>query len=117
MKFRTNRMMQFLSVPFIGGALALTASAQSVTTTIEGTPGNYSRDTTVTGANGKTATYQNDATWGNGSYTGNKTVTGPDGKTAASHTTASYAPGSTSRQTTTTGFNGATTSYSNNRNW
>jgi hypothetical protein len=73
-----------------GTAFAFTASAQSVATTITEIPGSYTRDTTVTGANGRTAT---------------------------SSTTASRAPGTTSRETTVTGFNGQSSSYENNRSW
>src|ERR1700744_1837313 len=105
MQQKIVRMKPFLSACAIGAALALTASAQSAVTTVTETPGNYSRDTTVTGANGKTATYQNNAAWANGAYTDNRSVTGFNGKTATSNTTASYTPGSTSRATTTTGVN------------
>jgi hypothetical protein len=101
----------------VGAAAAMTLSAQSVTTTVSENPGSASRTTTVTGANGKTASYQNNAVWGNSSYTDDKTVTGFNGKTATSNTSASYAPGSTSRQTTVTGFNGRSATYDNNRSW
>ena len=72
----------------------------AATTTVASGPGSYSRDTTITGYNGRTATYQNNATWGNGSYSDTRTVTGPNGRTATSTTTATYAPGSTTRDTT-----------------
>jgi hypothetical protein len=101
----------------IGAAASITLSAQSVTTTASENPGSASRTTTITGRNGKTATYENDAAWGNGQYTDNKAVTGFNGKTASSNTTGSYAPGSTSRQTTVTGFNGRSATYNNNRSW
>jgi hypothetical protein len=87
------------------------------TTTVAAGPGSYSRDTAVTGYNGRTATYQNNATWGNGSYTDTHAVTGPNGRTASSTTTASYAPGSTARETTVTGFSGKTATYQNDRTW
>lgn len=117
MQLEMIRLKRALIVPAFGIVLALTASAQSASTTIAETPGNYSRDTTVTGPNGKTATIQNQASWGNGSYADTKSVTGFNGKAATSTTTASRAPGSTSRQTTVTGFNGLSSSYENNRSW
>lgn len=86
-------------------------------TSVAAGPDSFSRQTTVTGANGKTATYQNTASWGNGSYNDTRTVTGPNGQTASETTTASHAPGSTTRETTTTGFNGKTTTYQNDRSW
>jgi hypothetical protein len=84
------QLTRLAAVSALGVALALTASAQSVSTTLTEAPGNYSRDTTVTGVNGKTAT---------------------------SNTIASSTPGSTSRQTTVTGFNGQSSTYQNNRSW
>jgi hypothetical protein len=113
-KFGLRRMITLAA--FVA-PLALTASAQSFATTITENPGSYARDTTFTGANGRTARYENNASWGNGSYADTRTVTGVNGKTATSITTASHAPGSTSRQTTVTGFNGQTSSYENNRVW
>ncbi|HEY4088956.1 MAG TPA: hypothetical protein VGM43_23670 [Bryobacteraceae bacterium] len=83
-------LTQLAAVFALGAALAFTASAQSISTTVTETPGNYSRGTTVTGVNGKTATL---------------------------NTTASHTPGSTSRQTTVTGFNGQSSTYQNNRSW
>jgi len=87
---KTIRTRQVVTVAALGVALSLTCSAQSMATTISETPGNYSRDTVVTGPNGRTAT---------------------------SNTTASWAPGSTSRETTVTGFNGKTATYQDNRSW
>jgi hypothetical protein len=103
------------SVLFLAGWFAL--SAQSSTTTISNSPGAHARDTTVTGPNGKTATYQNNAAWGNGAYNDNKSVTGFNGKTATSSTTATHSPGSYSRNTTATGPNGKTASYQSNAAW
>jgi hypothetical protein len=117
MQQRIFRLTRVLKLSGLCAGLALTASAQSVATTITETPGSYVRDSTVTGANGRTATYQNDASWGNGSWADTRSVTGVNGKTATSNTSASYAPGSTSRQTTVTGFNGQSSSYQNNRSW
>lgn len=113
----STRMRRTINTFLLGAAVTMTLSAQSVTTTVSENASNSSRTTTVTGANGKTATYENNAAWGNGSYTDNKTVTGFNGKTASSNTSASYAPGSTSRQTTVTGFNGQSATYNNNRSW
>ena len=112
-----TRLRRSIVACLFGAAATITLPAQSVTTVVSENPGSTSRTTTVTGTNGKTATYQNNAAWGNGSYTDNKTVTGFNGKTASSNTSASYAPGSTSRQTTVTGFNGRSATYNNNRSW
>ena len=71
--------------------------AQSSTTT-----------TTVTGRNGKTATYQNNATWGNGNYTDDRSVTGPNGKTASENINRSN--GQLTK--TATGPNGHSRTYS-----
>jgi hypothetical protein len=90
MQQRISRLARVLTLSGLGAGLALTASAQSLATTITETPGSYVRDGTVTGANGRTAT---------------------------SNTTTSYVPGSTSRQTTVTGFNGQSSSCQDNRNW
>lgn len=62
----STRMAHFTGVFGLGCALALTAAAQSATTTITEAPGSYSRDTTVTRANGKSTTYHDDRSWGNG---------------------------------------------------
>jgi hypothetical protein len=70
-----NRIKRASMLSAVAAMLACAASAQSVSTTVTGTPGNYSRDTSVTGPNGKTATYQNNATWGNSSYTDDRTAT------------------------------------------
>jgi hypothetical protein len=102
----------------ISGFLALSALALVITPTVSAQQGgSNSQDITVTGRNGKTATYQNNASWGNGVYTDNRQVTGFNGRTAQSSTTASWAPGSTSRQTRVTGFNGKTSTYTDNRSW
>lgn len=80
--FDINRKFTYTalaSVSLLAGSLVL--SAQSSTTTVTNSPGEHSRDTVVTGPNGKTATYQNNATWGNGAYNATKTYTGPNGKT------------------------------------
>jgi len=87
---KAMRTRQILTASVLGVALSLTCSAQSMSTTISETPGNYSRETVVTGPNGRTAT---------------------------SSTAASWAPGSTSRETTVTGFNGKTSTYQDNRSW
>lgn len=112
-----TRMRRGITAGFVGAAAAVALSAQSATTTVSESPGSSSRTTTVTGANGKTATYQNNAAWGNGAYTDSRSVTGFNGKTANSTTSASYTPGSTSRQTAVTGFNGRSATYDNNRSW
>ncbi len=78
------------SVSLLAGSFVV--SAQSSTTTVTNSPGDHSRITTVAGPNGKTATYQNNATWGNGTYTDNRSVTGFNGMTATSNTTASHSP-------------------------
>ncbi len=70
---------QLLVVCALGAGLSLTASAQSSSPTVTRTPGNYSRQTTVTGASGKTAAYQRNATWGNGAYTDTRSFTGVNG--------------------------------------
>lgn len=106
-----------LMLPPLGAILALTASAQSAATVVTETPGNYSRNTTITGASGRTAIIQDNASWASGAYADTKSVTGFNGRTATSSTTASYGPGSAARQTTVTGFNGQSASYTNNRNW
>lgn len=46
------RTKRFIAATGLGFVLVLTASAQSSTTTINTAPGDYSRDTAVTGANG-----------------------------------------------------------------
>ena len=81
MQKRIVRVKSFFVASAIGAVLAMTASAQSVATTITGGPGSYSRETTVTGVNGKTATYQDNRAWGNGSYSGTKSYTGFNGGT------------------------------------
>ncbi|HEY1949595.1 MAG TPA: hypothetical protein VGG97_21475 [Bryobacteraceae bacterium] len=108
MQQKIVRIKPFLSACAIGAALALTASAQSAVTSVTETPGNYSRDTTVTGANGKTATYQNNAAWANGAYTDNRSVTGFNGKTATYQNNRAWGNGSYSDTKSYTGFNGAT---------
>jgi len=112
-----TRMRRSFTACVLGTVAAVTLPAQSVVTTVSKSPGNSSRTTTVTGANGKTATYQNNAAWENGSYTDSRTITGFDGKAASANTSASYAAGSTARQTTVTDFNGRTATYDNNRSW
>jgi hypothetical protein len=82
--------------------LAFTASAQSVATTVTETPGNYSRATTVTGENGKTATYQNNKSWGNGAYSDTRSYTGVNGGTRTD--TVSRSDGNITK--TVTGRNG-----------
>lgn len=69
----------FLVAPVIGMTVALTASAQSVATTITQGPGSYSRNTTVTGANGRTATYQDNRAWGTSAYTNTRSYSGFNG--------------------------------------
>jgi hypothetical protein len=108
-------MKRIMNVCVAVGALALTASAQSVATTITQTPGNYSRTTTVTGANGKTATYQDNAAWGNGSFSDNQTLTGFNGKTAAYQNVRSWGDGVYTDSRSATGFNGATRTASVSR--
>lgn len=112
---RKLKLCLLTSVPFVAGSLIL--SAQSSTTTITNAPGLHSTDTTITGPSGKTATYQNNASWGNGSYTDNRSVTGFNGKTASSTTTATHSSGTYSRDTSVTGFNGRTSSYQKNASW
>jgi hypothetical protein len=112
-----KRICGMVSACIVGAAAATSLSAQSVTTTMSKNPGSSSYTAIVTNANGKTATYQNNATWGNGGYTDDRSITGFNGKTASANTSAAYAPGSTARQTTVTGFNGRSATYDNNRNW
>lgn len=108
MQKQIARMKPVLVVPLIGAALVFTASAQSVATTITGGPGNYSRNTTVTAANGKTATYQNNAAWNNGSYTDSQSVTGFNGKTKTYQDNTSWGNGAYTSTKSSTGFNGRT---------
>jgi len=107
---RTIRLGQ--SIALFGMALAMSAGAWA-----QEASGSYSRQGSVTGPNGKTATYQDNGSWGDGAYNDNRQVTGFNGRTAESNTSASWAPGSTSRQTTVTGFNGKTSTYQDNRSW
>ena len=78
---RQDWLKRFLVVCAAAAGLAISASAQSVTATTDRSPGSYSRDTTVTGPNGKTATYQNNRSWGNGSYQDTRSYTGANGAT------------------------------------
>ena len=80
---------QALAAGTLATALAGGAAAQSATTTITRNPGSYSRDTTVTGVHGKTATYQNNATWGNGVYNDTRSFTGVKGGTRTDNVTRS----------------------------
>lgn len=108
-----------VAIAISAASIGLTANAlaQSSTTIVSREPGNYSQVTTVTGAGGKSATFQDSKSWGGGSYTDNRSIIGFNGKTATSNTSATYGSGSASRQTTTTGFNGKTTNYSDSASW
>ena len=52
--------------------------------------GQFSRDKTITGPNGKAATVDTNGTYGNGQFTRDKTITGPDGKTTTVETTGTH---------------------------
>jgi hypothetical protein len=103
-----TRLKRLIAASGLSLIVTLTASAQSATTTITERPGSYSRDTTVTRANGQTATYRNNAAWGNGSYTDNRTVTGFNGKTATYQDNRSWGNGSYTNTRSYTGRNGGT---------
>ncbi len=107
---RTIRIGRWIVICGLGSAIAAGAWAQE-------TSGSYYRQDSVTGRNGKTATYQDSGSWGNGSFNDNREITGFNRHTATSNTTASREPGSTSRETTVTGFNGKTSTYLDNRSW
>jgi hypothetical protein len=92
----------------IGAATALTASAQSVATSINESPGHYSRDTTVTGVNGRSATYTDNKNWGDGAYTNTRSYTGVNGGTRTD--TVARSGGVVTK--TVTGRNGNSRSYS-----
>ncbi len=92
------------------GALSLSLSAQSASTTITRSPGNLARDTTVTGPNGKTATYQNTASWANGTYNDSRSVVGFNGKTANYQNYATWGNGAFNSNKSWTGTNGGTVS-------
>ena len=104
-------LTRLIALSGLAAVMATAAWAQS------NTSGSYSQQESITGRNGKTATYQDNSSWGNGAYINNREVTGFNGHTATSSTTASRAPGSTSRQTTVTGFDGRTSIYKDNRWW
>jgi hypothetical protein len=112
--FKSNRKFNstlFASSLFFAGSLIV--SAQSSTTTIHNAPGQHSQSTTVTGPNGKTASYQSNASWGNGVYSGNKTYTGRNGKTV----TESTSRGNGQLTRTFTGRNGQSRTYSRSTRW
>ncbi|MBN9664060.1 MAG: hypothetical protein J0H49_38020 [Acidobacteria bacterium] len=110
-----NRVV--LGVAVMSAVVSFSASAQSSRTTRTRTPGHVSRNTVVTGVNGKSASYNRNAAWGNGTYTGSRSATGFHGRTATSSTTASVAPGSATRTTTATGPNGRSATYQNHATW
>ncbi len=86
--------MQHIILPLLlGTALAFASGA-----------GRVSKMKSVTGPNGKTATKEKTATYGNGNAT---TVwTGPNGKTASKETNGTYGNGSRSATTVRTGPGG-----------
>ncbi|WP_321470485.1 hypothetical protein [uncultured Paludibaculum sp.] len=106
-----------LAAAALSAVFSLSATAQSAHTTRMRSPGHYSRNTTATGAYGKTANYNRYANWGNGSYSGGRSVTGFNGRSATANTTASVAPGSASRQTTVATGSGRSATYQNNATW
>ena len=91
----------------LAAAMTLTASAQTRSTTISQGPGYVDRSTTVTGVNGRSATYQNDHSWGNGAYSDTQSYTGRNGGTL------------TDTKTRSGGVvtNTATGRYGNSRTW
>jgi hypothetical protein len=93
----TVKCILIASVSLLAGSFLLPAQSSTTTTTVTGpngktatyqnnatwSKGNYTDNRSVTGFNGKTATYQSNASWGNGAYNGNRSYTGPNGKTAS----------------------------------
>jgi hypothetical protein len=110
------------SVLLFAGSFLLPAQSSTTTTTVTGpngktatyqnnaawSKGNYTDNRSVTGFNGKTATYQSNAAWGNGVYNRNRSYTGPNGKTA--NETTSRSNGQLTK--TVTGPNGHSRTYS-----
>jgi hypothetical protein len=64
-------------------AMTFTASAQTKSTAISEGPGYIDRTTSVTGVEGRTATYQNNHSWGNGAYNDTRSYTGRNGGTVS----------------------------------
>ena len=113
MRKRTGQMKQLLAVSILGAITSFAALAQSVATTISEGSGSYSRNTTVTGAYGKTARYQDNRTWGNGVYTNSRSYTGVNGGTRTDIRTRSGGVVTN----TFTGRHGNTQTYSHPAHW
>jgi hypothetical protein len=80
---RYLRVKRFMAIIGVGFVLVLTANGKTATYQNNATWGNgsYTDNRDVTGFNGKTTNYQNDRTWGNGTYTDARSYTGVNGGT------------------------------------